>query len=98
GSGGVLGQLLSGFLLPRVSFVGTTVLMLATLLLGLTLMIEISWLSVLDRTGRATLTAVASIKALFQKLRLARQNRAIAVESNKARQFKLEQHAENERQ
>ncbi|MDC1329759.1 DNA translocase FtsK 4TM domain-containing protein, partial [Pseudomonadales bacterium] len=42
GSGGVLGQLLSGFLLPRVSFVGTTVLMLATLLLGLTLMIEIS--------------------------------------------------------
>ena len=94
GSGGVLGQLLSGFLLPRVSFVGTTVLMLATLLLGLTLMIEISWLSVLDRTGSATLSAVASVKALFQKLRLARQNRAIAVESNKARQFKLEQHAE----
>ena len=94
GSGGVLGQLLSGFLLPRVSYVGTTVLMLATLLLGLTLMIEISWLSVLDRTGGATLTAIANIKALFHKLKLARQTRAIQVESSKARQFKLEQHVE----
>jgi S-DNA-T family DNA segregation ATPase FtsK/SpoIIIE len=94
GSGGVLGQLLSGFLLPRVSYVGTTVLMLATLLLGLTLMIEISWLSVLDRTGGATLTAIANIKALFHKLKLARQTRAFQVESSKARQFKLEQHVE----
>ena len=54
-SGGILGQLLAQLLLPALSYVGTTISALALALFGLTLIIEISWLSVIDRIGAMTL-------------------------------------------
>ncbi|MDA0762628.1 MAG: DNA translocase FtsK 4TM domain-containing protein, partial [Proteobacteria bacterium] len=81
GSGGVLGQLLSQALLPMVSYVGTTVLMLALLLLGLTLMIEISWLNVIDRTGGWAVAFWVGSHQRFRNFKLQRAN-AGAVEGN----------------
>jgi len=94
GSGGVLGQLLSQALLPMVSYVGTTVLMLALLLLGLTLMIEISWLNVIDRTGGWAVAFWVGAHQRFRNFKLQRAN-AGAVEGNtKAREIKRQKHIE----
>ncbi|MEE2003331.1 DNA translocase FtsK 4TM domain-containing protein [Alkalimonas sp. MEB108] len=50
-SGGVVGDVFSGLLLPYLNFVGTTLLLLCFFATGLTLMTGISWFTVMDALG-----------------------------------------------
>lgn len=50
-SGGVVGDIFSGLLLPYLNFVGTTLLLLCLFATGLTLMTGISWFTVMDAIG-----------------------------------------------
>nr|WP_330088561.1 DNA translocase FtsK 4TM domain-containing protein [Alkalimonas sp. MEB004] len=50
-SGGVVGDIFSGLLLPYLNFVGTTLLLLCFFATGLTLMTGISWFTVMDALG-----------------------------------------------
>jgi len=54
-AGGVLGNLVGGGLADLLSPLGSTLLLLALFLAGLTLFTGISWLTVMDLTGRYTL-------------------------------------------
>ena len=56
GSGGVLGSELAGWLEPASGYMGATLVLLACFLFGLTAFIDISWIKVMDRVGRWTLT------------------------------------------
>ncbi|MGB1739817.1 MAG: DNA translocase FtsK [Pseudomonadales bacterium] len=94
GSGGVMGQSLSSILLPSVSYIGSTLLSLALLLLGVTLMIEISWLSVIDQVGRLTATSGERIRQGLIQYRQYRERANQIDESSKARQVAREQLAE----
>jgi DNA segregation ATPase FtsK/SpoIIIE, S-DNA-T family len=94
GSGGVIGQSLSAVLLPAVSYLGSTLLMLALLLLGITLMIEISWLTVIDQTGRLTSTSVGQIIHKIDQYQKQRKRMIEVGESSKARQIAREELAE----
>jgi len=94
GSGGVVGQVLSNFLLPMVSYVGTTVLMLAVLLLGATLMIEISWLDVIDRTGGLAVTLWSKGHERYKRYQANRLNASTVEVRTKAREVKRQHHAE----
>lgn len=60
--GGILGELTGVALIKPFSFIGTTVLQLALFLTGVTLFTGMSWIALVDRTGRLTL-------ALFSWLR-----------------------------
>jgi S-DNA-T family DNA segregation ATPase FtsK/SpoIIIE len=51
GSGGVLGTEIANLLEPSFGFVGATLILLASLLFGLTAFINISWLRVMDKIG-----------------------------------------------
>lgn len=54
-NGGILGASVSSSALAAFGFVGATLLMVAIFLFGLTIYADISWLKVMDDTGRVTL-------------------------------------------
>ena len=57
GAGGVLGDLVSRALLVAFSFPGATVVMLGLLLAGWSLLTGVSWLTVMEETGRLILSS-----------------------------------------
>ena len=59
GGGGVIGLQIATPLLQTTGLLGSTLFLLALLLLGLTLFAGISWFAVMDATGRYTLSALA---------------------------------------
>jgi S-DNA-T family DNA segregation ATPase FtsK/SpoIIIE len=56
-AGGVFGSLVAQGLETGLSFLGATLLLLALWLAGVSLFLGVSWIEVMDRTGRATLQA-----------------------------------------
>lgn len=58
GSGGVLGQLIAGALEPSFSYVGATLILLASLLFGVTVFADIRWVALMDRIGNKILLLV----------------------------------------
>ncbi len=57
-AGGVLGEFTAGGAEQALSFLGATLLLLALWLAGVSLFAGVSWIEVMDRTGRATLRAL----------------------------------------
>jgi S-DNA-T family DNA segregation ATPase FtsK/SpoIIIE len=56
-AGGVLGAFVGEHAQGALSFLGATLLLLALWLAGVSLFVGLSWIEVMDRTGRATLAA-----------------------------------------
>ncbi len=92
GAGGVLGELLRAHLVALFSSAGSTLLLVAVLLSGLTLFTGLSWLAVMDAVGGLTLDIADRLTALprrfsdFWAARRARQQRSevVRVEKKKA--------------
>ena len=81
-AGGILGDLIAAGLSEPFSFVGATLFLLALFLAGMTLFTGLSWLGLMDRTGRWTLCFVAWLRErgvalreylASRKVRMARQ-------------------------
>lgn len=62
GAGGILGKSLTLLLLPLFGFAGSSIVVVATLALGLMLYLEFSWLKVFEAIGRFVLKAFARRK------------------------------------
>ena len=60
GAGGILGDAVGSNLLNATGDIGSTLLMLSMLIIGLTLYTGLSWLKLMDSIGRLTLTAIMS--------------------------------------
>lgn len=56
-AGGVLGNLIASAFVLAFSYTGTTLLLLALFLAGITIFTSLSWLKVVDTTGRLTVNA-----------------------------------------
>lgn len=56
GSGGVLGQLIADGLEPSFSYVGATLILLASFLFGTTVCFDIQWLAIMDWLGKQAIT------------------------------------------
>ncbi len=69
GAGGMLGDLVSGFMEGAFSFLGATLLMLAGFLSGITLFTNLSWLHLMDMIGAATLRVIGSVRSALAGLR-----------------------------
>ena len=61
GAGGILGSVVGKTLLVAFSFLGATVLMLGLMFAGWTLFARVSWLTVMETTGRLTLLALRAM-------------------------------------
>ncbi len=90
-AGGILGDVVGLGSVGVLNMVGTTVVLLALFLFGLTLFTGISWLAVMDLTGRLTLDAIAWVQSRISDLRerrAARQVRQVREEAVKQEKVK----------
>ena len=91
GAGGILGEVVGRGLLPVFSLLGTTVLLLALFLAGVTLFTGLSWLALMERIGRLALAGAAlgrqALGAARERVagRRARAEREAVVRREKAR-------------
>jgi len=92
-AGGILGSWLALSLLGAFGVMGSTLLLLAMFLTGVTLFTGISWLKIMDQIGRLTLSGVDSLRAMVGYLReqlLIRKARKQKVESSQVEIVKQE--------
>lgn len=78
GAGGILGDAIGNIALEATGSTGSTLVLLAMFMIGLTLYTGLSWLTVIDKTGAATLSTVAYIRNTllsFQEKSLGRKAR-----------------------
>ncbi len=91
-SGGILGQITGNYFSQGLGFLGATVLHLALFLAGLTLFTGLSWLAIVDSTGRFTLLLVDKMIDRYYLMRdraegsRNRSQRELVVSVNKEKQ------------
>ena len=68
-AGGILGQITGNYFSQGLGFIGATVMHLALFLAGLTLFTGLSWLALVDNTGRCTLLAIDGLLDRYYLLR-----------------------------
>ncbi|MFQ5488527.1 MAG: DNA translocase FtsK 4TM domain-containing protein, partial [Gammaproteobacteria bacterium] len=68
--GGILGDIIANLLVTPFSFVGATLFLLALFLSGISLLTGLSWLALMDSTGRHTLDLAAWMSARIHALHL----------------------------
>jgi S-DNA-T family DNA segregation ATPase FtsK/SpoIIIE len=91
-AGGVLGDFLGGYLIQAFSLLGSTLLLLALLLAGVTLATGLSWLRLMDATGAGVLALLAGLGGLRQQWRAYLETRRARVErSESVRKEKVKQ-------
>ena len=66
--GGILGDLVGKGLVQAFSFLGATLFLLALFLAGVTLFTGLSWLGVMDATGRLTLALIEKVRDSYDAL------------------------------
>jgi DNA segregation ATPase FtsK/SpoIIIE, S-DNA-T family len=76
-AGGVLGTMVGGGFEAGLSFLGATLLLLALWLAGVSLFAGVSWITIMDRVGRATLVACEWIVAKTENAREIRAGREV---------------------
>ncbi len=62
GAGGILGDVTGSVLLGATGDIGSTLLMLSMLIIGLTLYSGLSWLALMDKIGRITLNSISNFR------------------------------------
>ncbi len=76
-AGGVLGAFVGDLAEGGLSFLGATLLLLALWLAGVSLFLGMSWIEVMDRTGRATLAAFEWLSAKITDAREIKAGREV---------------------
>jgi len=96
-AGGVLGALVVDLFVPLLAVLGSTLLLLAIFLFGLTVTASISWLDVVDRIGATTLLGTSLIASKVSKWLEARKQAAATRERLESRKKVLDIHIEKEK-
>ncbi|WIO75633.1 DNA translocase FtsK 4TM domain-containing protein [Porticoccaceae bacterium LTM1] len=90
GAGGVLGQSVGGAALSAFNLVGSTLILFAVALFGLTIFTDLSWLAVIDGTGRLTLRLADLIRSRIVEYRKNKEEERTASIASKRRKEKVE--------
>ena len=90
GYGGIIGKQFAEAILQIFSFTGSTVILLAMLLFGLTVFADISWIFIIDRTGLLTIRALEHVTKLLSGFKRQRQEKRIAKDALAERSSKVE--------
>ncbi len=98
GSGGIVGSEIADLLVPVFSYVGTTLILLAMFLFGLTAFLDISWLKVMDTTGHLSIEFAAMVQTYSNRVMTSFKERAEIRKSAEHRREALEKHVEKKQQ
>jgi S-DNA-T family DNA segregation ATPase FtsK/SpoIIIE len=90
GMGGILGKYTGEAIISVFSFTGSTLLLLALFLFGLTVFSDISWIVLIDRLGWLTLSAMSSVSQWYARRLLQKKERAKAIAAQTERLEKVE--------
>ena len=90
GSGGIVGELTTDLLLPVFNVVGTTLIVVALLLLGVTLVTGLSWFKLMDRLGLAAINGFDRTRDYLQRKKIELAAKREAKNSRKSREAVLE--------
>ncbi|MBV1915935.1 MAG: DNA translocase FtsK 4TM domain-containing protein [Pseudomonadales bacterium] len=90
GSGGIIGELTTDLLLPAFNIVGATLIVVALLLLGITLVTGLSWFKLMDRIGLAAINGVNRTRVYLKHKRTELAARREADSNRKSREAVLE--------
>lgn len=74
-AGGILGGTLTGMTLPVLDLIGSTLLSLTFLFVGITLATGLSWISVVDMTGKLCLSSWQQASSFIEKWREERKEK-----------------------
>lgn len=96
-AGGMLGALVVEASTPVLAVLGSTLVLFATFLFGLTITAAISWLDLIDRVGATTLRLISGAIAKVDKWRDERKTAAAAKERLASRKKVLDIHIEKEK-
>ena len=99
-SGGILGQIISSLFLQAFNLVGSTLLLLAIFLCGLTVFTGISWLRLMDGIGNLVLNSAnfifGTIRRLQQNIKERRNSQQAQENRKRAFEVKLEKEIKRE--
>lgn len=90
GSGGILGSKIGEAVIAAFSYTGSTLLLLALFLFGLTVFADISWIRTIDRMGAFTLNNIARVSDILAERRRRKQEFKVAKEAQSERISKIE--------
>jgi len=96
-SGGIIGALMTALLVPLLATLGSTLFLLASLLFGLTILVEISWLRVVDSVGAWTLNSSEFALSRCRQWLASRQQAMTTKERLQSRKKELDVHIEKEK-
>lgn len=96
-AGGMLGALVVDASTPILAVLGSTLVLFATFLFGLTITAAISWLKLIDAVGATTLNLIASVTEKAEKWLEARKQAAATKERLETRKKVLDIHIEKEK-
>ncbi len=94
GSGGIIGTELAELMVPIFSYIGATLILLALFLFGITAFADVSWLGVMDGTGRLALAIVSRSAEVWERIRKDRAEKAELLQTTQSRKAALERHVE----
>jgi len=90
GVGGILGNKIGDATMAMFSYVGSTLILLALFLFGLTVFADISWIALIDRLGLVTMDLYDRARSKLTALKLAREEKSKSREAVLERQAKVE--------
>lgn len=96
-AGGMLGALVVDLSTPVLAVLGTTLVLFATFLFGLTITAAISWLDFIDRVGATTLRLISGTAEKFDKWLEDRKQAVAAKQRLASRKKVLDIHIEKEK-
>ncbi len=82
-AGGILGIEVGRYALAHLNALGSTLLLLASFLVGMTMFTDISWIRVIDGTGQLTLDFVDWLKAKFEHWQDRRAAKPVVTDNQK---------------
>ena len=90
GVGGILGNKIGDATMVMFSYVGSTLILLALFLFGLTVFVDISWIALIDRLGLVTMDLYDRARSKLTAMKLAREEKSKSREAVLERQAKVE--------
>ncbi len=98
GSGGIVGAAVADVLVPSFSYVGATLILLASFLFGLTAFLDISWLHVMEATGQQSISLFNFFKYQGHRIVARWKERSDIKRTSEHRREVLERHVERKLQ
>ena len=96
-AGGIVGSLVADLTVPVFAVLGSTLLLIAVFLFGMTITAEISWLQVIDSLGAITLGLFSSVTSNFRRWKDEREQKTAARDLVETRKRQLSKHIAKEK-